>query len=80
VADADHLMLVTDGGKVIRIPVDGIRIAGRNTQGVIVFKTADDEKVVSAARLEEDEEEDGAESDTPPEPSEQDADASEGQE
>ncbi len=80
VADADHLMLVTDGGKVIRIPVEGIRIAGRNTQGVIVFKTADDEKVVSAARLEEDEEEDGAESDTPPEPSEQDADASEGQE
>ena len=80
VADADHLMLVTDGGKVIRIPVDGIRIAGRNTQGVIVFKTAEDEKVVSAARLEEDEDEDGAESETPRAPSEQDADASEGQE
>jgi DNA gyrase subunit A len=40
-------MLVTDGGQLIRCPVDGIRIAGRATQGVIVFKTAEDEKVVA---------------------------------
>ncbi len=57
VAGSDHLMLVTDKGKLIRIPVDGIRIAGRNTQGVIIFSTAEDETVVSAARLEEDDDE-----------------------
>ena len=46
-------MLVTDGGKLIRTAVAGIRIAGRSTQGVIVFNTADDEKVVSVERLSE---------------------------
>jgi DNA gyrase subunit A len=44
---------VTDGGKLIRTAVDGIRIAGRSTQGVIVFHTADDEKVVSVEGLSE---------------------------
>jgi DNA gyrase subunit A len=51
VADEDQLMLVTDGGQVIRIPVDDIRIAGRNTQGVRLFDVAEDEHVVSVARL-----------------------------
>ena len=46
-------MLVTDAGKLIRTPVSGIRIAGRSTQGVIVFNTAEDEKVVSVERLSE---------------------------
>lgn len=54
VADRDDIMLVTDRGKLIRIPVGDIRIAGRNTQGVIVFKTGEEEKVVSAAHLGED--------------------------
>ena len=49
------IMLVTDGGQLIRCPVNGIRIAGRSTQGVIVFDTAEDEKVVSVERLSEDE-------------------------
>ena len=53
VEEADQIMLVTDGGKLIRTPVDGIRIAGRSTQGVIVFDTADDESVVSVERLSE---------------------------
>jgi DNA gyrase subunit A len=53
VEEADQIMLVTDGGKLIRTAVDGIRIAGRSTQGVIVFHTADDEKVVSVERLSE---------------------------
>ena len=44
-------MLVTDGGQLIRCPVKDIRIAGRNTQGVTVFNTAADEKVVSVERL-----------------------------
>ena len=50
----DQIMLVTDAGQVIRCPVDDIRIAGRRTQGVRLFKTADDERVVSVARLDED--------------------------
>ena len=37
VEESDQIMLVTDGGQLIRCPVDGIRIAGRATQGVIVF-------------------------------------------
>ncbi len=51
----DEIMLVTDGGQLIRCPVDGIRKAGRATQGVIVINTADDENVVSVERLSEDE-------------------------
>ncbi len=49
----DQIMLVTDGGQLIRCPVDGIRIAGRSTQGVIVFNTAEDENVVSVEHLSE---------------------------
>ncbi len=49
-------MLVTNGGKIIRSPVADIRIAGRSTQGVTLFDTADDEKVVSVAHLKETEE------------------------
>ena len=37
--ESDQIMLVTDGGQLIRCPIDGIRIAGRSTQGVTVFKT-----------------------------------------
>ena len=55
VEEADQIMLVTDDGQLIRCPVDGIRIAGRSTQGVIVFDTAEDERVVSVERLSEEE-------------------------
>ncbi len=41
VENGDEIMLVTDGGQLIRVPVEGIRIAGRATQGVIVFHTAE---------------------------------------
>ena len=51
VEEADQIMLVTDAGQLIRCPVDQIRIAGRTTQGVIVFRTAKDERVVSVERL-----------------------------
>jgi DNA gyrase subunit A len=47
-------MLVTDGGQLIRCPVNGIRVAGRSTQGVIVFDTAEAEHVVSVERVSED--------------------------
>jgi DNA gyrase subunit A len=55
VEEEDQIMLVTTGGQLIRCPVDGIRIAGRSTQGVIVFSTAEGERVVSVERLSEEE-------------------------
>ncbi|MGC2786435.1 MAG: DNA gyrase C-terminal beta-propeller domain-containing protein, partial [Roseiarcus sp.] len=61
VEDNDEIMLVTDGGQLIRVPVAGIRIAGRATQGVIVFDTADEEHVVSVDRVGETESEEDAE-------------------
>jgi DNA gyrase subunit A len=54
VVDSDQIMLVTDGGQVIRTPVEGdkpIRIAGRSTQGVTLFNTDASEKVVSVERI-----------------------------
>jgi DNA gyrase subunit A len=53
IEESDQIMLVTDRGQLIRCPVDGIRIAGRGTQGVIVFATQDGERVVSVERLSE---------------------------
>jgi DNA gyrase subunit A len=62
IEESDQIMLVTDGGQLIRCPVDGIRIAGRSTQGVIVFSTGEGEKVASVERLtEEGGEENGGE-------------------
>ena len=49
--NSDQIMLVTDKGQLIRCPVEGIRIAGRSTQGVIVFDTAEDEHVVSVEHI-----------------------------
>jgi DNA gyrase subunit A len=51
----DGIMLVTNGGQLIRCPVEGIRVAGRSTQGVIVFRTDADEHVVSVERISDDE-------------------------
>ena len=48
---ADEIMLVSGAGTLIRSPVADIRIAGRNTQGVKLFNTAEGERVVSAARF-----------------------------
>ena len=47
----DDIMLVTSKGQMIRVKVNEIRVAGRNTQGVRIFKTSSDEKVVTAVRL-----------------------------
>jgi DNA gyrase subunit A len=54
VEESDQIMLVTDGGKLIRCPIDDVRIAGRNVQGVRIFRTDEDEKVVSVERISED--------------------------
>lgn len=59
VEPGDQIMLVTDGGQLIRCPVEGIRIASRATQGVIVFDTAEGEKVVSVERVSPEEGDDG---------------------
>jgi DNA gyrase subunit A len=55
--DGEQLMLVTDQAKLIRTSVGDIRVMGRNTQGVTIFRVAEQEHVVSAARIEEAEEE-----------------------
>ncbi|MBX9942546.1 MAG: DNA gyrase subunit A [Reyranella sp.] len=54
VLDSDQVMLVTDGGTLIRCPVDGIHIAGRATRGVRIVNVSDGERVVSAVRIGED--------------------------
>ena len=59
VGHKDQVMLVTDGGMVIRCPVHDIRIARRRSQGVVIFKVGEGERVVSVARLPEESEENG---------------------
>ena len=54
IEDENQIMMVTDGGKLIRMPVKDIRIAGRKTQGVILFRTAENERVVSVTWLDAD--------------------------
>jgi DNA gyrase subunit A len=54
VGESDQLMLVTDGGTLIRCPVDGVRIAGRATRGVRIVNVSEGERVVSAIRIGED--------------------------
>ena len=51
VADDQDVIMVTDGGKIIRTPVRDVRIAGRSTAGVTLFRTAENEKVVSAISI-----------------------------
>nr|WP_205769527.1 DNA gyrase subunit A [Microvirga sp. KLBC 81] len=59
VENADQIMLVTDGGQLIRVPVEGIRVVGRNSQGVTIFSTRDKERVVSVEHIEGEEGEEG---------------------
>ena len=57
----DELMMVTDNGRLIRVPVHDVRIAGRNTQGVTLFKVGDAETIVSIDRVIEAAEQEGTE-------------------
>ncbi len=71
VEDDDQIMLISDGGQTIRLPVGGdkpIRIVSRSSQGVIVFDTAEDEKVVSVERISEPEGDEAGEMDGGAEP------------
>ncbi|WP_332768983.1 DNA gyrase subunit A [Phenylobacterium sp.] len=51
VEEFDEILLVTDQGQLIRTPVSQVRMVGRNTSGVTIFRTAADEHVVSVERL-----------------------------
>ncbi|WP_245283117.1 DNA gyrase subunit A [Aureimonas altamirensis] len=51
VEESDQLLLISDRGQMIRVPVNGIRIASRATKGVTIFNTADGERVVSVERI-----------------------------
>jgi len=53
VKDDDQIMLVTDGGQLIRTPVRNISISQRSAKGVWVLRTKDDERVVSVGRIED---------------------------
>jgi DNA gyrase subunit A len=77
VTDADQIMLVTNGGKVIRMQVNEIRVIGRNTQGVRLIDMEPGERVAGVARLaERDDDADGSEA-TAAEPSAAAAETSE---
>jgi len=73
IESSDQVMLVTNGGTLIRTSVDEVRIAGRSTRGVWLFRVADGEKIVSLARMadisSEDEESEGSD-ETPDAPDE----------
>jgi DNA gyrase subunit A len=66
VTDDDQIMLVTSGGKVIRLRVNEIRVIGRNTQGVRLIELDAGERVASVARLAEREDEGETKDDAPP--------------
>src|SRR5437879_11478105 len=66
VTDDDQIMLVTSGGKVIRLRVKEIRVIGRNTQGVRLIVLEEGERVASVARLAEREDEGEAKDEPPP--------------
>ncbi|ABE55231.1 DNA gyrase subunit A [Shewanella denitrificans OS217] len=53
VGEFDEIMLISDKGTLVRTPAEGVSIIGRNTQGVTIIRTAEDEKVVGLQRIEE---------------------------
>jgi DNA gyrase subunit A len=61
VEEGDEILLVTDQGQLIRTPVSQVRMVGRNTSGVIIFRTSDEEHVVSVERLADSGEDDDVE-------------------
>ena len=67
IEDDNQLMIVTDGGQLIRCPVKNIRIVSRSSRGVTVIRVKDDERVVSVERIEDadDDEETAVEGEAP---------------
>ena len=60
IQDEEQLMIVTDGGQLIRCPVKNIRIVSRSSRGVTVIRVKDEERVVSVERIEESDDDDDA--------------------
>ena len=58
VNDDDEIMLISSNGTLVRTPVEGISIVGRNTQGVTLIRLIDDQRLVGLARIEAIEEDD----------------------
>jgi DNA gyrase subunit A len=58
VTDENDLMLITDQGKILRVPVAGFSVIGRNTQGVRLMVTEENERIVAVAKLAEKDESD----------------------
>ena len=56
VDEKDQIILVSDKGQIIRVNVNQLRIAGRSTQGVSIFKIPDKDKIVNISRVQEVEE------------------------
>jgi len=65
VQDSDHLMTITDGGKIIRMPVAGISVIGRNTQGVRLVRLEEGEKLAAVEHLAESEDETNGQGEPP---------------
>ena len=63
VSERDEIMLVSDGGQLIRCPIKDVRIAGRSTMGVTIFNTAKDEHVVSVEHISENDDDDDNDAD-----------------
>jgi DNA gyrase subunit A len=76
VDDTDQIMMVTNGGQLIRMPVESIRFVGRQTQGVTLFRVGTDEKVVSVAWVREDDDEDDSPAENVSEDTDSDTEAS----
>ena len=53
VVDSDQIMMITDAGTLVRTRVSEVSVVGRNTQGVILIRTAEDENVVGLQRVAE---------------------------
>jgi DNA gyrase subunit A len=66
VGDQDQVMMITDAGRLIRMPINDVRVAGRSTQGVTLFSTGEDEHVTSVAHLSSEDAVEGAGSDETP--------------
>ena len=68
ITESDQIMLISDGGQLIRCGIKDVRIAGRNTQGVTLFRLGKGEQVVSVARLSDMPDDNGDEEENPSEP------------
>ena len=66
VTEKQEVMMVTDGGQVIRMPIHDVRITGRSSQGVIMFRVTEGEKIVSVAVLDAESEDEAAEAESAP--------------